>query len=331
MKLSVVQEVYSSLLEYLYKIGVAEAMTISGIRLVEPAIELNIDNPTSPNKMLNGILGILIGLIFGFGLAFLLDYMDDTIRTSDDTKNQGLVLLGTIPRFRRKESALISLRDPKDIVTESYRTIRNSIKFASLDKPINSLLVTSSIENEGKTVTVVNLGISITHEGKKVLLVDADFRKPAMHKIFGLANSIGITNILAEEAKPGDAIKETDIEGLSLLLSGPIPPDPGGIVESEKMRRLIEDLGQQYDITILDSPPILVINDVMVLARYVDGAIITLEAGKITRRALSQARELLKQANIQVVGAILNKLRIERGGYYYSYQYKSSYYKDQGK
>jgi len=331
LNLSVNQDLYSSLLEYLYQVGIAEAMTLSEIRLAEPAEVPDIDKPKSPSIALNGIMGTFLGLMFGFGLGFLVDYLDDTIKTPDEVKEQGLTLLGTVPKFRRRESPLISQRDPKEPVSESYRTIRNSLKFASLDKPINSLLITSSIEGEGKTTTVVNLGISISREGKEVLIMDTDLRRPAIHELFGESNSVGVTTILAEEARPGDAIKETDIKGLSLLTSGPVPPDPGRMVESTKMRQLIRDLAQQYDVVLLDSPPVLVANDAIVLAGCVDSSILVLESEKVTRRAFSQAQELLKGANIQPVGAILNKFKIERGGYYYYYYYKGGYYKDKKK
>ncbi len=331
LKYNVSQDLYSSLLENLYQVGIAEAMVISDIRLVEAAIVPDIDKPDSPNKVLNSIVGILLGTMFGFGLGLLVDYLDDTIKSSDEVKEHGMTLLGSVPKFRRKESSIISQRDPKDPISESYRTVRNSLKFASLDKSIKSLLITSSVENEGKTTSVANLGISITREGKKVLLIDTDLRRPTIHELFGVSNLIGITTILAEEAKPGEAIKETDIEGLSLLTSGPVPPDPARLVESAKMKQLIKDLGQQYDIIILDSPPALMANDAIMLAGYVDISILILESGKVTRRAFSEAEELFKRANVQPVVAILNKVKIERGGYYYHYYYKDSYYKDKKK
>ncbi len=331
LKLNAKKEIYSSLLEYLYQIGVAEAMTLSDIRLVEHATEPDIDAPKSPNKILNGIVGVFLGLMFGFGIAFLVDYMDDRIRSSDDAKELGLTFLGTVPKFRRKESPLISQRDPRDPITESYRTIRNSLKFISLDKSVNSFLITSSLENEGKSTTVINLAISITREEKQVLIMDTDLRRPSFHEIFGVSNSTGVSSILAEEAKLDDAIKRTDVEGLSVLTSGPIPPDPGRMIESQKMKQLIKDVTQQYDIVILDSPPILIANDSIILTGYVDGCILVLESRKITRRVLTQGLELLKQANIQLTGAVLNKLKIERGGYYYSYYYKSGYYKGKRK
>ncbi len=331
LKYNVSQDLYSSLLENLYQVGIAEAMAISDIRLVEAATVQDIDKPDSPNKVLNSIMGMFLGMMFGFGLGFLVDYLDDTIKTPDEAKEQGLTLLGTVTKFKRREIPLISQRDPKDPGSESYRTIRNSLKFASLDKPINSLLITSSIANEGKTTTVANLGISITRERKQCLLMDTDFRRPKLHELFGLSNSIGITTILAEEARVGDGVKDTGVEGLKLLPSGPVPPDPGSIVESEKMKQLVDDLCQQYDMVILDSPPILVANDAIVLAGYADSSVLILESGKTTRRALSQARELIKQGNVQLLGSILNKFSLGMGRYYYYYNYKNGYYAESKK
>lgn len=329
LKLSVYQARYSSFLEYLNQVGVAEAITLSDVRLVQAATEPNINKPNSPNKVLNGSIGFGLGMFLGLMFGFLVDYLDDTIKSPEDVKGHELTFLGTIPRFKRRESPIIFKRNPKDLMCESYRTVRNSIKFASIDKVINSLLVTSSIAGEGKTTTLVNLGISFTSEGKEVLLIDTDLRRPEVHSMFGLPNSIGVTNILAGEAEIEEAIKKTDIEGLSVLTSGPIPLDPGRLLESQKMQQLIKELIQKYDLIIFDSPPVLIVHDAVVLAGYVDGSILVLESRKITLPALTQALALLSQANIQPIGAILNKVRIERGGYY-NY-YKSGYYKGEKK
>ena len=332
MKLHASQDLYSSLLKYLYQIGVAEAMTLSDIRLVEPAPVPKIDAPKRPKKTLIAIVGLFLGSMFGFGLAFFLDYLDDTIKTPEEIKEQGITFLGTVPKFRKKEHVLISDKDPKDYLSESYRTIRNSIKFVSLDKPVKSLLITSCLAGEGKTTTTVNLGISISREGKTVLLLDADLRKPTLHTLVGLSdNSIGLSTVLSKEAKPEEAIKKTHIEGLRLLSSGPVPPDPGRMVESKRMRQLIEDLSRQYDSILLDTPPILVASDSIALAEYADAAILVLESEKVTRQAFTQVQELLRGAQIKLSGVLLNKFKIMRESYYYYYHYKGGDYKTKGK
>lgn len=316
------QGLYGSLLESLYQIGLAEAMTLSDIRLVEPAVAPDIDKPKSPNKVLNGIMGMFLGLMFGFGLGFLVDYLDDTIKIPEEIKALDLPFLGIIPLIKRKEGYLIFGKDPKCPLSESYRTVRNSIKFVSLDKPIKTLLITSPLPNEGKTTTAINLAISMVREGKQVLLMDTDFPNSKMSKIFGMSDSIGIANILAEGVTIAEAVQNTDVEGLSILASGPSPPDPGQMIESRKMGQLIRDVTVQYDSIILDSPPMLLVNDAAVLAGHVDALILILESGKTTARALSQVGDFLAQANIQLSGIVLNKFKIGRGGYYY----KSGYY-----
>jgi len=330
-KYAVNQELYSSLLEYINQISIAEAMTLSDIRLVESAPVPDIDKPTSPNILLNAVMGIVLGLMFGFGLAFLVDYVDDTIKTPDEAKAQGMTLLGTIPKFKRGDPVLISERDPRDPVCEAYRTVRNSIRYATLDKPVKTIIVTSAIASEGKTTTVINLAVSMTHEGKTVLIMDTDLRKPRIHETFGLSNSVGITSVLTGQVTVAQAVKKTNIDGLLVLCSGPVPPDPARLVESEKMRQLIQELSDQYDTVILDSPPVLVANDAIVLAGCVDAPLAVIESGRETRQALSQEKDVMEHANIQSLGAVLNKFSLGMGRYYYYYNYKNGYYADKKK
>ncbi len=331
LRFSASQEVYSSLLDYFYQVRIAEAMTISEIMLVESAVETT--EPVSPNKVLNGVLGLFFGLIFGFALAFLIDYLDDTIKTPEDAKKHGgFTYLGTIPRFKRKENVLISEKRPNDLAYESYRTIRNNIRFSSLNKPLSSLLITSAFPGEGKTVTSANMSISISREGINVLLVDLDLRRSGIHKLFGLSNAVGVVNLLAGEVKIEDAVNKTSIQKLHVLTAGPIPPDPIGMIESEKMKQLIRDLTQQYDFIVLDTPPILASNDAVVLARYADSSLIVSESGKATFHALTEIKRILEHANVHPIGMVLNKLKLGRGGgEYYYYYYKGGYYQDEKK
>jgi polysaccharide biosynthesis transport protein len=320
LKLTINEKLYSSLLEYLYQIGIAEAMTVSDVTLVEPAVAPEPSHPKGPNKMLNSLMGAFLGLILGLGLAFLINHLDDTLKTPEDIKGYGLILLGTVPMFRRRERGLISGSDPKGYVSESYRTVRNSLKFISLDKRMKTIVVTSCLENEGKTTTLVNLGISLCRDGKSVLIIDADLRKPRMHEVLGSReNSVGISTVLSGEATATQAIQHTHVEGLHLLSSGPVPPDPGSMVESEKIRQLIRDLSPDYDVVLLDTPPILAAGDAVVLAKDADAMLLVLESERITRRSLSQCLDLLKRAGVHPAGAILNKYRIMQRSTYYRY------------
>ena len=318
LKYTVNQNLYSSLLENLFQIGIAEAMTLSDIRVVEAASVPDINKPVSPKIPLNIAIGIFLGLMLGLGSAFFLNYIDDTIKTPEDIQGQGMPLLGIVPKFNRRDRSVISSRDPKDPICEAYRTIRNSIKFASLDKPLKSLLVTSPMEKAGKTTTVINLAISMTYEGKRVLVVDTDLRKPRIHEVFEVPNSTGVADIFLQQATISDAVYKTDIDGLSLLFSGPIPPDPARLLESDKMRRLIKDLSELYDVVLLDSSSFLPVSDALVLRGYVDGFISVLESGKETYQVLRQEKEIYKRLNIKPFGVVLNKFCVKKFGHCYN-------------
>jgi len=196
--------------------------------------------------------------------------------------------------------------DANDPVSEAYRAIRYNLKCASLDKPLKSFLITSSNPKEGKTLTVANLGISFSQIGLKVLLVDTDLRRPALHELFGKMNQAGLTHVIAGEFG-WEAIINTGVNNLSLLPSGPTPWDPGRMFESERLKELIEKLSNRFDLIILDSAPLLVKSDATILGRYVDGIIHIAEAGKTTRRAITEAVEILKKSNLRLLGVVLNK------------------------
>jgi len=311
LALTASQDIYSSLLDYRNRIGVAEAMVLSDARLVQPASRPF--EPKSPNKALNAIMGGFLGLIFGLGLAFLFEHVDDTLKTPEELERyKDLIFLGSIPAIGKPK--LIAKLDTNDPVSEAYRTIRHSIKFASLDRPVKSLLITSSGPVEGKTTTVANLGISFSQAGAKTLLIDTDLRRPNLHGIFYKSNEIGLVNVIAEECSMDEAIVDTGIDRLSLLPSGPTPPDPGRMLESTKLNELIHTLNERYDVVILDSAPVLIKSDATVLGHYVDGVIHILEAGKTTRSSVTETGEVLKKANIRLLGAVLNRYQ-ERKAY----------------
>ena len=303
LALTASQDIYSSLLDFSNRIGVAEAMTLPDALLVQPAVRPY--EPKSPKIILNAIIGAFVGLIFAFGLAFVAEYVDDTIKTQEELEQyKDLPFLSSIPRITK--STLISKMDANDPIAEAYRTIRYNLKYASLDKPLKNLLITSSNPKEGKTLTVANLGISFSQAGLKVLVIDTDLRRPRLHELFGKLNQAGLTQVVAGEFG-WEAIVSTGINNLSLLPSGPTPLNPTRMFESERLKELIGTLSSRFDLIILDSAPLLIKSDAAVLGRYVDGIIYIAEAGKTTRKAVTETVDILKKANLRLLGVVLNK------------------------
>lgn len=318
MELNVAQQRYSSLLDSLHRVEMAEASTLSEIRIVEPAVTPV--SPLNPSKARNGMLGMAVGLVFGLALAFVAEYRDDTIRSAEDAKELGqITIMGMVPTFKATKRPLISTKDPDDPLCESYRRIRN---YPSIDDgSVRSLLVTSPGPDEGKSTTVVNLGISIAREGKRVVLVDMDLRRASLHAYFNLPNHTGVTDILQGEATLEETIQETPVERLHIIASGPASPDAGVLIESGQVGPLISELTTQFDVVIIDSAPVLVKSDALVLAKHVDGPMIVLESEKTTRGAALALMEILAKTDIQPLGFILNRFSIEKGKHLYHQYY----------
>ncbi|UCD87483.1 MAG: polysaccharide biosynthesis tyrosine autokinase [Desulfobacterales bacterium] len=321
MELNVSQQRYSALLDSLHRVEMAEASTLSEIRVVEPAVRPIF--PESPNKTKNGLLGVFVGLAFGLGLAFVAEYQDDRIRTTEDAKElRHIALMGLVPVFEPTKQPLISTKDPDDPLCECYRKIRN---YPSIeDGSVKSLLITSPGPNEAKPTTVVNLGISIAHERKQVVLIDMDLRRPSLHAYFNLPNHVGMTDILQGESSLDEAIQATSVEGLSIISSGPPFPDAGVLIESGEVGSLLSELTTRFDMVIMDSAPVLVKSDPLVLAKHVDGSIIVIESERTTRRAARELVDILANAHIKPLGFILNKFSMKKGKqlyhqYYYGY------------
>ena len=308
--LAATRKIYESLLDYLHKVGVAEAMTISDVKIVDAPIMPN--NPISPNKALNAVIGLVLGVFVGFGFGFLSEYLDNTIKEPDDLRNYDLIFLGSIPKLGNPKMGLrevfVSRTDANDPRYESYRGILTSISYMSIDRSYKKLLVTSFGPREGKSTTVVNLGILYSAEGKRTLLVDTDLRRPKLHEYFNLPNSKGLTNVLIGEAGLDEAIIETGIKGLSILPSGAAPPDSGQILKSHKIQQITEELAKGYDIVIFDSAPILIKNDAVVLMNCADEMVIVARNNMTTHQGILRANEILKNSKIKPLGVILNDI-----------------------
>ncbi|MBI5789572.1 MAG: polysaccharide biosynthesis tyrosine autokinase [Candidatus Schekmanbacteria bacterium] len=305
--LTVYKEVYQKLLGYLTQVGLAESMTLSDVKLVEPATAPDSDKPIFPKKKLNFLLGIFFGLFWGLVLAFFLEYIDNTIKGAEDLKDSPFVFLGSIPMALK--SPLVSSVDPNDPLYESYRAVISGLHFAGMDKPFNKLLLNGLVPKAGNSTTLVNLGIMYAKENKKVLLIDTDLRRPSLHQFFNLSNREGITSLLLEAATAEKTIQPTGIENLSVLASGPTPPDTGSLIKSNKMRELIDKLEVMYDLLIFDSAPLLIKNDAVLLMNCLGNMIIVLKSETTPRQAISRANEILKNANFSPLGNILIKSR----------------------
>ena len=261
-----------------------------------------------------------MGLIFGFGLASIIEYLDDTIKTPTDVDQYlKTPILGTIPFLKHTAFPLMTQLSRHSALAESVRTLRSNLKFAILDEPIKTLLVTSASPAEGKTMIVANLGIGMAQAGRRVIIVDADLRHPSLHKIFGIDNSIGLTNVLVGEVDVDAVLRPAEVDGLTLLPSGPIPPNPAELLDSQPMKKLVEMLDSKADFIIFDSPPTLAVTDAQVLASNLDSVLLLLAAGEVRKDAAIGANQLLANARAKLMGVVLNKIHITREGYYYYY------------
>ncbi|WP_275064569.1 CpsD/CapB family tyrosine-protein kinase [Bacillus sp. PK3_68] len=214
---------------------------------------------------------------------------------------------------------LITEMDPRSPISEQYRTIRTNILFSAVDQEIRSLLVTSAGPGEGKSTTAANLAIVFAQQGKKVLLVDADMRKPTMHYTFNFMNTVGLTNVLAKQKSLAAAVKETTVQDLAVLLSGPIPPNPAELLGSRMMAEFLKEAYRSYETIIFDTPPVLAVTDAQVLANQCDGTLLVINSGKTEADGAIKAKELLQAAKAKPLGVVLNNRKLKETNYYYYY------------
>lgn len=285
-------------------------------------------NPVSPRKTLNMAIGAVLGFMIGVFLTFLLEYLDNTFKSAEDIeKTLGLSVLGAIPEISSKGKDTIVKSNPKSPISEAFRTMRTNIQFTNIDKDIKTIAITSSTPGEGKTTVVSNLAISIAQEGKKVLIVDCDLRKPRVNKVFDMTNTLGLTSVLMDANSIKGATNETGIKGLSIITSGPIPPNPSELLSSKKMKNFLEAVKDEFDMVILDTPPIGLVTDAAILSNSIDGTILVVKAGATEVGQVEYGKELLEKVNANIIGVVLNNLSIKDAKYgNYQYQQYYSYY-----
>ena len=223
-----------------------------------------------------------------------------------------------------RSDSLVTLTSPRSPVSEAYRTLRTNLEFSSLDEPLRTMVVTSPGPEEGKSTTLANLAVTLAHAEKRVILVDCDLRRPSQHEIFGLSNGVGLTTMVVdEEAMRDPPLLETGVEGLQLLPSGPLPPNPSELVGSRRMAEIISALSERADIVLFDAPPVIAVTDAAVLASRVDGVLLVIKAGATKRDHAKRAKALLDKVNAHVVGAVLNNIKMDTS-YYRYYREKGS-------
>lgn len=281
------------------------------------------DEPVSPKPLLNIGMGLLAGLLIGLGLAFLLDYLDQSVRSDEVLRERvGLVPLGHIafvPAKEKKRGELVALANDSP-VAEAYKALRTNLLFSSVDKEIKTLVVTSASSSEGKSRTAANLAIVLAQAGHSTLLIDADFRRPSVHRMFGRVRNVGLSNLILGDTTEAKVLApEEQIKNLTVLPSGPTPPNPSELLGSHPMRTLLDRFRDAYDYTVIDTPPVNAVTDASVLAARTDAAILVIDTNKATYPAVQHAKQALERVNARLLGTVMNKMRVVgRGSYYYA-------------
>lgn len=334
-KLDTLQGNYGTLLSS------TEKGAVNSLSVMEPATVPS--RPIGPDVMETVVAAAAIALSLAAGAAYLLEYIDDTIKSPEDVeKAVKLPTLAGIASLRQTEAKhaaerpLVTLLEPRSPISEAYRTLRTGILFANIDKNHRSLMVTSATPGEGKSSTVANLAVVMAQAGHSVLLIDADLRRPTIHQIFNVSKNNGLTNVLLDLGrtdKPEDialllqkAQKQTAQKGLSVLTCGNIPPNPSELIGSERMRSFIAFALTQFDYVIFDTPPCLAVTDAVVLSTLVDGTLMVTQAGRTRRNQIQQTIERLQDVQANLLGVVLNRLTARTGGHYYYYYYDKNAY-----
>jgi tyrosine-protein kinase len=281
------------------------------LTVVDPATPPS--SAASPKIPLNTALGAMLGLLAAVGIAYTMRRLDDTIKTPDDVESlTGLPLLGMIVRMpgdkgKPLQYRLATLLYPRSPAAEGFRHVRTNVDFASGEAALRSLLVASAVPGEGKTVTASNLAVAYAQAGRTTCLVDADLRRPTIHELFGLPNDHGLSTLMAGNETTYESVTHaTDVNGLRVLTSGPLPPNPAELLASPRMRAILAGLLEHVDLVVIDSPPLQAVTDAAVLSSLVDGTILVVAAGRTRRDSLVRGRDALQRVGANVLGALLN-------------------------
>jgi len=311
---------YDALIKKMKESGITERSQAVNVWVIEKAQLPKF--PAKPRKKRNILMGIILGLFGGLGLAFFFEYLDNTVKTPEDVEEKfDIPVISTIDFFNDKEQTIVQnvLNDSSSLIAESFKGLRTSVLLSSADNPIRTLLVSSITPGEGKSSISACLAITIAQTGKKVLLIDADMRRPVQHKNFNLENTSGLSSFLAGVSEENQSEVNTPLKNLDVITSGPIPPNPSELLSAKRFITLIKEASDIYDMIIIDTPPLASVTDPIILSQHVDGFIIVTWAGKTTYEILGNGIKKLKEADAPITGLVLNRFSAKKSGYYYNY------------
>lgn len=313
------EQTYSTMLEQYETFRVREAIQANALSVIEPAITPS--EPFKPRPTLNLALGIVVGLIGGVALALLRENMDTTLYTAEQIEAASeLSMFGNIPAVKRRQR--MELLNGNSPPGQAFRRLRTNIFAFDRDASLKSLLVTSAVPKEGKSTIVASLALAIAQSGRNVVVVDSDLHMPVLHNIFDVPNATGLSNVLKQEATSAEAVQTTNIPGVHLLTSGPSPNNPSELLSSPAMTALIDELQEQFDVVLLDSPPLLAVADAVVLAPVVDGVLLVVGRAQVQQEAVQIARQQLTAAKARLIGVVVNHAKQGRN---YKRYYASSH------
>lgn len=341
------RQLYGSVLERMKEMSVAAQVRASNVSIVETALVPNV--PAYPNKKRLLLAGLLLGLVGGVGCAFFLDHVDTTLKTPDEAERYlGLSNLGVVPDFARLTKRangyvpegtdttalawrnggsrdLVLAHHPRSVVAEAYRNLRTAILLSRAGAPPRTVLFTSASVGEGKTATAINTSVIFAQMGYRVVVIDADLRRPRGHQVLGLQNERGLSELLTGHRSREEVVVPTSQENLFFIGSGTEPPNPSELLGSRKMKQFLDELQEEFDCIIIDSPPIMPVSDPILLSTIVDGVILVVDGQRTAKQLVREARSRLKKANAPVLGLVLNRVNLQDGNYSHYYKHYYSY------
>jgi len=323
-KFAVNEKIYSYLLEKRSETAILKAATVSRNRIIDTALLPG--TPIKPKRDMIVFIGFILGLILGLAIAFLRNFLDDTIQAEEDIKHAtDTPLLGFIPHIREDDGKLKVLASPKSAVAEAFRNLRTNLQFMVRRNRAHVIAVTSTVGGEGKTTVCINLAAIMSMANKKTIVINLDMRKPTLHKKFNLSNRHGMSTLLSGSITLGEVIQKTEYANLDVIASGPVPPNPSELIQGLLMEKVIEKLREVYDVIILDTPPIGLVTDARTLMHLADTSIYVLRSNYSKKAFIHKVKELVRLKDIEGLVILLNDVKMDKSGYGYNYNYGYAY------